>query len=193
MTSQGLLHERGWANGSSEWYTPPHLFDALGIKFDLDPASPTGGVPWIPARAHYSSADDGLSQPWFGRVWLNPPYGRQTSQWLARLAVHGDGIALVFARSDTVWFQTFASQATAICFVAGRLKFVPGDGRKETSTAGAPSILLAFGLPCALAMSESGLGQTFLVPTGGRSIRQSDDGALDLFVKTNDTRNTRSQ
>lgn len=153
MSRRGLLHERDWRAGSSAWYTPPHVFEALGIDFDLDPAAPPGGVPWIPARRHYTEADDGLSRPWHGRVWLNPPYGRQTAAWLRRLAGHGDGIALVFARSDTAWFHDFAPVATALCFVAGRLRFVPGDGRQESSTAGAPSLLMAFGLPCALAVA----------------------------------------
>lgn len=164
MASGGLLHERDWIRGSSEWYTPPHVFEALGIQFDLDPAAPPGGVPWVPARRHYSLADDGLSRPWHGRIWLNPPYGRQTRAWLRRLADHGDGIALVFARSDTAWFQEFAPRATALCFVAGRLCFVPGDGRLDHSTAGAPSLLMAFGLTCSLAVAESRLGQTFLSP-----------------------------
>lgn len=159
----GFCHEAA-IGGSAEWYTPPHVFEALGLRFDLDPAAPPGGVPWIPARRHLTEEEDGLARPWYGRVWLNPPYGRQTARWLRRLSEHGDGIALVFARSDTDWFQRFAPTATAICFVSGRLRFVPGDDRTEASSAGAPSLLMAFGLPCALAVAQSGLGQTFLVP-----------------------------
>lgn len=172
MANGGLVHEHGWIKGSSEWYTPPHIFDALGVEFDLDPAAPPGGVPWVPARRHFTRKDDGLARPWSGRVWLNPPYGRETRAWLHRLAEHGDGIALVFARSDTAWFHEFAPRATALCFVAGRLTFVPGDGRSNASTAGAPSLLLAYGLACAIAVAASGLGQTFIVPT-----RPGDQGA----------------
>lgn len=93
---------------SAEWWTPPHVFDALGLGYDLDPCAPRGGVPWIPATGHYSVEDDGLGQRWEGRVWLNPPYGRETPQWVDRLISHGDGVALVFARVDAKWAQRAA-------------------------------------------------------------------------------------
>lgn len=163
MTPSGLLHERGWS-GSVEWYTPPEVFEALRLTFDLDPAAPPGGVPWVPANTHYSAREDGLAQPWSGTVWLNPPYGREVGQWLARLADHGDGIALVFARTDTRWWHATVPDATAVCFIAGRIRFVPGDGRATRDTAGAPSALIAYGLTCAIAVAESGLGQTLVVP-----------------------------
>lgn len=159
----GFKHDRRSPGTTDEWYTPPSVFESLGIDFDLDPAAPRGGVPWIPATRHYSQEDDGLAQPWAGRIWLNPPYGRATATWLKRLADHGDGIALVFARTGTRWFHEQATRATALCFVAGNLSFVRGDG-EEASSAPAPSLLIAYGLPCALALSESSLGQTFLVP-----------------------------
>lgn len=161
----GLVHERS-RGASVEWYTPPEVFQALGISFDLDPAAPTGGVPWVPAGRSFSQADDGLVQPWSGRVWLNPPYGPGIGRWLERLAAHGDGLSLVFARTDTRWYQEVLRRATAVCFVAGRLSFVRPDGDRA-GTAGAPSVLLAFGLPCAIALSESGLGQTVVVPRVG--------------------------
>jgi hypothetical protein len=158
----GFRHE--FPRGQSvEWYTPPEVFQALGVTFDLDPAAPPGGVPWVPAARSFSRADDGLAQPWTGRVWLNPPYGRGIECWLERLSQHGDGLALVFARTDTQWYQRIARQVTAICFVAGRLAFVRPD-RSRVSTAGAPSVLLAFGLTCALALVESRLGLTLIVP-----------------------------
>jgi hypothetical protein len=91
MSQSGFMHDLRGADSTDEWFTPPEVFDALGIDFDLDPAAPPSGVPWIPANRHFSKADDGLTQPWTGRVWLNPPYGRETRRWLARLAEHGDG------------------------------------------------------------------------------------------------------
>jgi hypothetical protein len=159
---RGLCHERSQGQ-SVEWYTPPEIFEALGIGFDLDPAAPVGGVPWVPAKRTYSRVDDGLVQPWSGRVWLNPPYGRGVERWLDRLAAHGDGLALVFSRTDARWCQASLSRATAVCFIAGRLAFVRSDGPRVGS-AGAPSMLLAYGLSCAVALCESGLGRTVIVP-----------------------------
>jgi hypothetical protein len=167
----GFRHERS-RGASVEWYTPPEVFQALGISFDLDPAAPAGGLSWVPAKRFLSRADDGLAQPWQGRVWLNPPYGREVNRWLDRLALHGDGMALVFARTDTRWYQAIVQEATAICFIAGRLSFVGPNG-SPVGSAGAPSVLLAFGLPCALAISESRLGQTLVLP---RAMRRDKPG-----------------
>jgi DNA N-6-adenine-methyltransferase (Dam) len=161
----GFSHERS-VGRSVEWYTPPEVFEALGIEFDLDPAAPPGGVPWVPAARHFCRADDGLSQPWRGRVWLNPPYGRDVGRWLERLASHGDGLALVFARTDTDWFHKAFALATAVCFIKGRLRFVSGDGNIAPSAAGAPSMVLAYGLPCAMTLAAGGLGRTCVVPGG---------------------------
>jgi hypothetical protein len=151
------------AKRSVEWFTPPHVFEALGLTFDLDPCAPEGGVPWIPATAHYSKADDGLVRPWWGRVWMNPPYGREAALWVDKLVEHGDGLALVFARSDAAWFQRAARAADALCLVAGRLSFVPGlEGQMERGhNAAAASAMLAFGDPCAGALRRSGLGLVY--------------------------------
>lgn len=154
------------AIGSSvEWYTPPEIFAALGLRFDLDPCAPPGGLPWIPAAAFYSRDDDGLAQSWHGRVWLNPPYGRGIEQWMRRLAAHGDGIALVHRRTDTVWWREAIGAASAVCFVAGRVRFVRGATMSAVGPGSpTPSALIGYGLVCATALAASGLGSTLIIP-----------------------------
>lgn len=149
-------------DSSVEWWTPPHIFEALGIDFDLDPCAPPGGVPWIPAAHSYSVRDCGLAQPWEGRVWLNPPYGREARKWIGKLADHGNGIALVFVRSDARWGQEAMNRARAVCFIAGRLSFVDGSGvdRKGHNAANG-SMLLAYGPECAKAVMSCGLGVVY--------------------------------
>ena len=74
-----------------EWLTPPFIFDHFE-PFDLDPCSPINR-PWNTAKNHYTKEDDGLNKKWYGNVWLNPPYGRETGKWLKKLSGHGTGVA----------------------------------------------------------------------------------------------------
>lgn len=126
-----------------EWLTPPAIIEALG-HFDLDPCSPIGR-PWDTADRHFTIEDDGLNQEWVGRVFCNPPYGTQTKYWLNKCAEHGNGIALVFARTETkMFFESIWPKADAVFFIKGRLSFHSVDGKKG-GTAGAPSVLIAYG------------------------------------------------
>lgn len=112
-----------------EWLTPPELLKALGL-FDLDPCAPVVR-PWAMAKLHYTKLENGLALPWHGRVWLNPPYGRQTFLWLERLAEHKSGIALIFARTETVGFhETVWQKASGVFFFRGRLCFHHVTGEK---------------------------------------------------------------
>lgn len=137
----GFAHDR--TTGKEDWLTPPHILRVLG-QFDLDPCAPIDR-PWDTAKLHYTLADNGLNKPWRGRVWLNPPYGNQMDKWMGRLAQHGDGIALIFARTETgSFFPWVWDYATAILFIKGRLRFWTKEGR-EGGSAGAPSVLVAYG------------------------------------------------
>lgn len=127
-----------------ERLTPPEIIKALG-RFDLDPCAPVCR-PWDTAYRHYTIHDNGLNKPWNGRVWLNPPYGSETGKWLKRLVDHGDGIALIFARTETRMFFDHAwNYADAVFFFEGRLHFHHVDGRRAAANAGAPSCLVAYG------------------------------------------------
>ena len=127
-----------------EWLTPPEILNALG-DFDLDPCAPIVR-PWEMAKRHYTIDDLGLTKPWHGRVWCNPPYGSQTGIWLQRLADHGNGIALIFARTETeMFFSQVWRRADALLFIEGRLYFYHVDGKKAEANSGAPSVLIAYG------------------------------------------------
>jgi len=141
---QGFTHDEK-INLSVDWYTPPWLFERMTVKFDLDPCQPKGGISWIPAHTYYTQAEDGLTSDWFGRVWLNPPYGKHTPNWLAKMHQHRNGIALVFARTDCAWFHDYVVKADAILFLKGRVKFVDGLGISRGSGAGSGSMLIAWG------------------------------------------------
>lgn len=132
---------RGPEVGTDTWLTPPWILSALG-EFDLDPcahpANPT-------AKTRIFPPEDGLSKEWFGRVWLNPPYGRHVRAWLEKLSEHGQGTALVFARTDTSWFQKVISRASAAAFLEKRVRFMRPDLSVSGYHATTGSVLLAFG------------------------------------------------
>ena len=139
-------HEVPYRGRTEEWLTPRFILDALG-PFDLDPCAPENR-PWDTARRHYTIAQDGLSRRWSGRVFLNPPYGPETQSWLRQMALHGNGIVLTFARTDTAWFaESVWGSASALYFLRGRMRFCSTDGEPSEGTAGAPSVLIAYDSP----------------------------------------------
>lgn len=142
--AKGFTHDKK-DNATVDWYTPSWIFEELGITFDLDPCAPAGGVPWIPAKNSFSMTDDGLKQPWLGCVWLNPPYGVHTPEWLKKMHKHRDGMALLFARTDCKWFHDYCTKADAILFLKGRVSFVDGLGKTGGGGAGCGSMLVAWG------------------------------------------------
>lgn len=92
--------------------------------------------------------EDGLLSLWSGLVWCNPPYGRRMSVWLERMALHANGIALVFARTDTRPFQRHVFPfAQSLLFLRGRVTFYTPEGVKalEGHNSGGPSVLIAYG------------------------------------------------
>lgn len=147
---------------SDEWLTPPDLLAALG-PFDLDPCAPVTR-PWPTAAQHFTIFDNGLAKPWAGRVWCNPPFGREASAWLARMAAHGDGIALIPARTETaMFFEHVWTGADAVLFVRGRPHFHRVDGSRAPFNSGAPICLVAYGVPNVAALKRSGLGHLVVV------------------------------
>lgn len=147
-------------NTKVEWLTPPELVMKLG-EFDLDPCSPIN-APFLHAKNNLTTLDDGLKQNWFGRVYLNPPYGRGMELWLEKLKYHGDGIALIFARTETkCFFEHIWNDADAILFVKGRIRFYHVTG-KQAGTPGAPSVFIAYGNENVIALKNSGIEGRFL-------------------------------
>jgi len=146
----------------NEWYTPAYITDPLG-PFDLDPAAPAGDHRRIAAR-EFTEEEDGLAQPWSGRVWLNPPFSQPLlRQFVHRMAEHGNGIMLIPCRGfDTAWFQEDVfGKAFAILFLRGRVTFTGPGGRRG----GHPPIgtlLVAYGEENADILERSGINGAFV-------------------------------
>jgi len=157
------LHEQ-CVGKTDEWYTPPHVFEAMGETFDVDVASPGRAVtPWLPARRFITS--NSLATPWRGFVWMNPPFGGRNGlvPWLNKFFSHGDGVALVPDRTSAPWWQSFAPHADAVLFVEKKIKFIGVDGRPGASPAQGTT-LLALGTRAIMALRRAearGLGSCF--------------------------------
>lgn len=147
---------------NDEWLTPPQILRALG-EFDLDPCAVSKECrPWSTARSHFAPPSDGLLIPWFGRVWLNPPFNRyQRPRWMQRMAEHGEGIMLIPAATETQAFEDFVwRHASAICFVKSRPHFHFVSGARAPYNSGTAICLCAYGRTDAAVLQTAGLGQT---------------------------------
>lgn len=161
MKTASMFDAAGVSNENDEWYTPSWLFRALAVEFDLDPCSPGAPPSSVPARRHLTKADNGLTAEWSGSVWLNPPFSGKRP-WYERLVTHGDGIALMPARTETHDLQAYMSAAHALLFLRGRVYFERGhrpgaNGKGHTTTPPFGIVLCAYGERMADALLASGL------------------------------------
>lgn len=149
MKEKAKLTPGLYTSETGEWYTPREIIEDILKLFgviDLDPCSNNHEEPNVPANKHFTKADDGLSKEWHGRVYMNPPYGREIGAWIEKLIQeYLDGhitefVALVPARIDTEWFRKIAGFPAMWCGVDGRLKF-----SKSENSAPFPSAIFYLG------------------------------------------------
>jgi len=132
-----------FSSKTPEWGTPQEFFDALNkeFHFTLDPCATKENAK---CRRFYTVKDDGLSKPWTGRVFMNPPYGRGINAWVKKAYESATGggaevvVCLLPSRTDTAWFWDYCMKGE-IRFIRGRLKF--GDGK---NSAPFPSAVVIF-------------------------------------------------
>lgn len=146
MTTSAPSYAKAEYTGENEWFTPaPWIARArvAMVEIELDPASHAIAQQTVQAKRFFTAADDGLSRPWFGRVWLNPPYNRALlAPFVAKLVSEvasgrvEQAILLTHNYTDTEWFHTAASAARAICFPSGRVKFLSPAGDECSPTQG---------------------------------------------------------
>jgi len=111
---------------SDDYYTPKWIFDALGLHFDLDVASPPHPTN-VPCDRYYTQEDDGLASPWYGRVWMNPPFSKPRP-WVERWLDHGNGVALLPISRAARWIDNLWDSPAKVYVVNENVKFHKPDG-----------------------------------------------------------------
>lgn len=149
---------------SNEYYTPRHVFEAMGIQFDLDVSAPRAECP------AYDFCDDAytsrsLERGWFGVVWMNPPFGGrgEIEPWLAKFMAHGCGVALTPDRTSAPWWQQHARSPDLVLFVREKIKFLRPDGTiaKQPGTGTTLWAMGERGVEALLNAERAGLGLAF--------------------------------
>ncbi len=135
MTAMSQPMQLLTSRATDEWYTPRDITDvaqSLLEHIDLDPASSPLPQQWIKANTYYTKDDDGMSLPWFGRVWLNPPFG-DTARWVERLEAEyfcgnvTEALLLVNSNHGYKWYENLWRR-WPVCCLRERVRFVNKSG-----------------------------------------------------------------
>lgn len=121
-----MLHKSLFTSGKDDWETPQSLFDELHKEFEfvLDVCANSQNRK---CDNYFTKNDDSLTKDWgsFGWKWMNPPYGRKVTSWIKKAYDSGKVVALLPARTDTIWFHKYIynNPKAEIRFLQGRLQF----------------------------------------------------------------------
>lgn len=168
-----MIDKQLFSSAGEEWETPQNLFDALNAiySFELDAcATPKNAK----CQHYFTKADDALTQDWamFGRVWMNPPYGRTIGRWMQKAYCEslksGLVVALVPARTDTRWWHDWVVGRAEVTFLKGRLKFTRTEPTEAPAHAPFPSAIIIYAPRLDIALN----GQM-----GARIIADRNDGS----------------
>lgn len=165
---RGEIPHQGLTN---DWLTPKYIIDWFGkqynnkLWFDLDPCASLYQR-YKTATNQYTYVDNGLKKEWYGNVWMNPPYGSQSKNWIIKLIKHGRGVALLFARTETkLWQQYILPSCSAVLFLNKRVTFVRPD-KTKARPATAPSALISWGSDNRTKLLELGKSTHYNQPIG---------------------------
>jgi phage N-6-adenine-methyltransferase len=128
---KALIYGHGGEDGlGDEWYTPKWLFDGLGLTFSIDVCGPVDRTHIsVPCERYYTEADDGLTSPWDGTIWCNPPYS-EPEPWAKRCIQHGNGLLLTHIPMNAEWASAVWHNCDAIRLFQA-MEFVRPDGKRQ--------------------------------------------------------------
>lgn len=156
--------------GSDEWYTPRYVFDSMGVKFDLDVASPKD-LKFIATPTKNFISEKSIETEWKGFIWCNPPYANYAQKmiWVNKFIEHGNGIMLMPDRTSCGWWQLLAYKCDAILFVKHKIKFINEFGVQSKQPANG-SCLFAIGEMAVKALIQSEINNLGYLATNKKFI-----------------------
>jgi hypothetical protein len=159
------------SHASTEHYTPKYILDAVIAcmgAIDLDPCSNSAEIPNVPAAKHYTIKNNGLVQPWEGRVFLNPPFGPGVEVWFSKLYQERaagrttEAIVLWKSATETAAWKTLTALSCRVCFPSARIRFTgPGDSSGSTFS---PALFYVGEGPERFERAFAGIGPVWSVP-----------------------------
>ena len=158
---------------STEHYTPQYILDAVIAcmgAIDLDPCSNSREIPNVPAARHYTAQDNGLVQPWVGRVFLNPPFGTGVERWFSKLYQERsegrttEGIVLWKSATETAAWKTLTAISCRVCFPSARIRFTSPSGDGGPGPTFSPVLFYVGTRPERFEKTLAGIGAVWEVP-----------------------------
>ncbi len=158
---------------STEHYTPQYILDAVIAcmgAIDLDPCSNSREIPNVPAARHYAVQENGLVQPWEGRVFLNPPFGHDVERWFSKLYLEWSAgrttEAVVWWKSatETAAWKTLTALSCRVCFPSARIRFTGPSGDDGPGPTFSPALFYVGGGPERFEKAFDGIGAVWVVP-----------------------------
>jgi hypothetical protein len=161
------------SHASTEHYTPQYILDAVIAcmgAIDLDPASNSREIPNVPAARHYTAQDNGLIQPWVGRVFLNPPFGPGVERWFSKLYLERsagrttEAIVLWKSATETAAWKTLTAIACRVCFPSARIRFFGPAGDSGPGPTFSPALFYVGNKPEQFKGAFAKIGVVWVVP-----------------------------
>jgi ParB family chromosome partitioning protein len=160
---------------STEHYTPQYILDAAIAcmsAIDPDPCSNSQEIPNVPAVRHYTTQDNGLVQPWEGRVFLNPPFGHDVEWRFSKLyqeraaGLTMEAIVLWKSATETAAWKTLTAISYRVCFPMARIRFAWPAGEERTGPTFSPALFHVGSRAKRFEEAFARIGEVGVVPWG---------------------------
>jgi hypothetical protein len=151
-------------------YRNQHYREFIEGIGDMDNVQESLDLPNVPAARHYTAQDNGLVQPWQGRVYLNPPFGPGVEQWFSKLYLERtagrttEAIVLWKSATETAAWKTLTAISCRVCFPSARIRFSGPSGDSGPGPTFSPALFYIGERPERFEKAFDVIGAVWVVP-----------------------------